>query len=507
MNRALFVIGFLFAMGCTPQEIIKTIYVEADSGDNNRFTPTTDAGVLPLDSGKAAFDAEVTLPDSAAVKPLPDAAIPDSAVTPPIPDSAVKPDTAITPVPDAAVGPPPECMHDTDCDDKLPCTTNLCLLGKCNYATPAPNTCHIWGKCQKAGEKQSTGDLICDPKDPLNWSVEDATWGLWAGDGRKVYKDGIGDQASFDGVEDMVVGLDGTLYVSTKLGTVGVIRSIKNGKVSLYAGGGTVGLEGQRLKVGFATPPGHMLVTDDGSLYFTLKADWWRIYKDQVTFVPTLFVPETYFHRTNINIKFPVLPNNTIVYQDTIPGTGGSVFKTWKNGMVQTLSYVRPQEVGVLANFYAKPPFDTCNADRIVIAGTYNFHALYPDGTALCLSGECGSQISWNSVDGTGTTSRYSMINSIEHYSKFHRGGTILVNDNGDLRLVGYCTGGAKTVWGKNSAYPGTFIPCAPDGSCEAYARKMAADKVSGKIYFSTSENQIFVTKPLTKDIVSMYLY
>lgn len=490
--KRVYLVVVVFLWACQPEET-KIAHMPAD-GD---FVGP-DAGTL--------LDGEVTL-DSEGVKdqghPKTDGALPKV-------DSTTPPADSSTPLADQGQpttdGPKPECMHDLDCDDQLPCTQNLCLSGKCNYETTTPGYCHIWDKCQKAGETQSpTSQLKCNPSDPFNWSVPDASWGLWAGDGREVYRDGTADQASFNSIYDMVVGIDGTLYVSTYRGSDGVIRAIKDGQVSLFAGGGTPGIEGHRLKVGLMGSPLCMRATDDGSLYFYMNGKWWRIYKDQLTLTNIKAACQsTMGEETKGSVS--VLPNSTLVYRIAAPRPEDpwSGFGAWQAGKETTLLHQVSDDV----NFrrFVKPPFNACGKDGIYLTSRTGVTALWPTGKTMCLSGTCIEDYNYIIKDGTGTTARFAEIDGIEHYSKGGAGGTMLISDNYGraLRLVGYCTGNVKTIWGFNSAYPATATTCDPLQGCTSYVKQMAPDSVSGNIYFANTHFQIFVVRP-GKDLASIY--
>jgi hypothetical protein len=486
------------------QETIKTVYVTADGGT----LPSADQGtekVKPLEDGGAATvdatviaDQSVTLDQGVSV----DQDIPKPDSTVPVEDASVPPppvDASAVPVPD---GPPPECVRDQDCDDQISCTINLCLQGKCNYDTLAPGFCHIWGGCQKAGERQPGSELVCDPKDPINWTVPDMRWGWWAGDGRALFKDGPANTASFDTIYSMTVGPDGTLYVSTVRGSDYVIRTVKDGQVSLFAGGGAIsGIEGHRLKVGFSSTIGSMVVTPDNTLYFLIFDKWWRIKNDQVTLVSNL----DYIHYVGGNSAAPsARPDNSLTLLADEPFTGYNV-SNWKNGITTKLPFQPTSTTGY--SHFVHPPMDTCGLNLAYTGRPYNVYALYPDGTNRCVTGECGLKTAGPSVDGTSTTARFSSILHALHYAKNKKGGSMVVLDYNSIRLVGYCSGNVRTIWGCNSHYPETDTFCTPQ-EWNNFPTMMTADPKSGKIYFLDKDrHKIFATKPDSTELYSSYFY
>ncbi|MCO4762354.1 MAG: hypothetical protein KC502_12665, partial [Myxococcales bacterium] len=66
----------------------------------------------------------------------------------------------------------PGCKSDSDCDDKLTCTTDKCVSGTCKN-TPDAKMCVIDGACHKEGATDTNTCLVCKPGDNQeDWTVD-----------------------------------------------------------------------------------------------------------------------------------------------------------------------------------------------------------------------------------------------------------------------------------------------------------------------------------------------
>lgn len=158
------------------------------------------------------------------------------------------------------------------CDDKLACTADACT-GKgpapagCAFSLTS-GWCNIAGVCVTSGSVDPTNK--CQQCEPANgtavWSPGPGCVVTLAGSGNKAgFQNGPAHQAQFSLITNLAVDNKGAVYVGDPGNNV--IRLIKSGQVSTFAGSGTAGLVNGPASIARFNYPHGMAVDGSGKVY------------------------------------------------------------------------------------------------------------------------------------------------------------------------------------------------------------------------------------------------
>jgi len=164
----------------------------------------------------------------------------------------------------------PLCQANTDCDDGLACTSDLCTMGGCSHSIKA-NQCLIGGACHTTNAVNKANSCQrCEPgKDTAGWSPFGGSGCVitLAGTGTKGFADGPVGKARFNAPTGLFVDSTGKVYVVDQYNQR--IRVIQGGKVSTMAGSGVQGnQDGNALQARFYNPR-DVVMDNTGALFIS----------------------------------------------------------------------------------------------------------------------------------------------------------------------------------------------------------------------------------------------